>query len=471
MSGSHLGRYSVGSQKSQVEIPLRELEVLNRGCVEHCPAGPDDGIVLRSDPVLLADGSGWLWRIGRNWVSSESDRDTRLNEMRTEYTSFGEVARVYGVLHGTVPLDRRHASGGAVAPAPVGAAVDGEYLHSSSEWDEFGNPTSERAPGDRCGEIEYDPVYRQLAIVDRAYPAGCEATGGPMIQTAATYDRGLGLPIMSHSPQGQTVAIEVDGLGRLLRLYEEEADRSFDPTHLPPPSAIITYSHPTPTRHYSMVSTWIAQGETIRSTAFPDDYQRSVSLVDGFGRTLATLVQADRARGDSGDWIVNAVTDLDAKGHVRRKYEPFFWTGSPEGYPIQSRISSVYGSQRYDAFDRPLQTFDLDGTLTLQTVYRPLARDDADAEDMSAGPHAGTPRTVQYDGFGRIVVEIDRFRNQGQLVERTTETGFHPLGSIETVRRSSSDSTEEVFLWRRYDSQGHVVIAVDPSTSRVWISI
>jgi hypothetical protein len=94
--------------------------------------------------------------------------------------------------------------------------------------------------------------------------------------------------------------------------------------------------------------------------------------------------------GDGAQWIVGNLLDYDSKSAVQRKYLEHYWDGDPLAYPFENAPTTQYGRQRYDAFGRQVQTFDLDGTVTLQSVYHALGTDLWDAADLENGPHTGS---------------------------------------------------------------------------------
>src|SRR5262249_54095416 len=145
----------------------------------------------------------------------------------------------------------------------------------------------------------------------------------------------------------------------------------------------------------SRIHTFVHDGEK------DDDpsYRESWTYIDGLGRTIATLEQADPHNGgDLGDWVVNGMTDYDAKGAARRAFLPWFFTGTADSFSISTVPTTRYGTKRYDAFGRGVQSYGLDGKPTLFTVYHALSTDAWDAADLTPGPHYGTPASERKDG-------------------------------------------------------------------------
>jgi hypothetical protein len=134
------------------------------------------------------------------------------------------------------------------------------------------------------------------------------------------------------------------------------------------------------------------------------------------------------------------VQEWDTKGAVRRKYLEHYALGSPFEFDFAATPSGPYGSQRYDAFGRQLQTYDLDGTVTLKSVYHALSSDAWDAADLENGSHQGTPLTVATDGHGRTVSTTERFHQGNTIEERTTFTQYRPGGQPEVITRKRAST-------------------------------
>src|SRR5690606_2658237 len=171
------------------------------------------------------------------------------------------------------------------------------------------------------------------------------------------------------------------------------------------PSVTIQYFLPTDLggTHHSIIYTR-AQDGTDEDDAVR--HMESYAYVDGFGRTLVTLSEADPVQGpgqgnDAGAWIAGSLIEWDQKSAVSKKYMPFFWDGDPMAFNYGAQPTTPYGRQRYDAFGRQVQTFDLDGTITLQSRYHALSTDLWDAADLTPGQHQGSFASERKDGHGR----------------------------------------------------------------------
>jgi len=449
--------------ESEVDDFGNQLSSTSFGCVSGCPAGVDEAITGVTEPVLLNHPSGWLWRTGASYTVG-SINTARRGETHTSFTPEGDPDRVTAVLTGTEALQRSHATGQTIAPIPGDAVADSPTLFvSQTEYDEFGNAIRSYAPGGRCADVFLDPLFGQLATTEIMYPGGCPGARSlsdppaDALYTAAAYDRGLELVTHVIDVSFQITQVEYDGLGRLVRLYRSTPDAA---TVGALPAVTIRYDLATPARPYSMVHTRSQDGAQPSSAAYMDSY----AYVDGLGRTLVGITEADPGASDDGAWIAGGFMDYDRKGAVSKKYLPKFWDGNPEAFNLAATPDTAFGRVEYDAFGRDLRLYDLDGTQTLLNVYHPLSSDAWDAADSQrGGPHEGTYVTSVSDGHGRGVLGIERFKEGGSLIQRETRTSFLPTGEPLSITRSSVHGSTT--RWLRYDSIGRMVLNVEPHTS------
>ncbi|MCA9629188.1 MAG: hypothetical protein KC766_16015, partial [Myxococcales bacterium] len=205
-----------------------QLEDIMFGCTAGCPGGTSDEVITdHMTPILLPHGSGWLWRNASTYTTG-SQHPGRRESQRVEYSPEGAPTAVYAELEGTLPLDRMRpgtpsTAGVDVAALPSSASHDTPNLFvSASEFDEFGNIVRSREAGDRCGDTEFDPVYRQYPVVDRMYPSGCQSGSevpADTLTTAASYDRGFEIATHVVDLQGQVTYLTYAGLGRTREVF------------------------------------------------------------------------------------------------------------------------------------------------------------------------------------------------------------------------------------------------------------
>ena len=446
--------YAIVESSSAVDFFGNPLVAVARGCTGG-PActSPDKKIYTFTKPFLPpGEETGWLWRTQRSYVSGSVHTALR-KDVTTTFNEQGDALTTQAVLAGTLPLDRAEP---ASLPSPE-ASIDGTITLSTNHYSTFGALSREEGANQRCRDIGYDSAFGSLAIFETIYRNGCDNQG---LTTSAGYDRGLGLASVIVDVQSQRTYLAYDGLGR--------ASEVRDPDPLgsalePPLLATTRFEYLLPGTSnpvaYSVVHTQTQDGPNPQSTEYLDSYE----YVDGLGRTVVTLNEADPAAGDEGNFIATEFTDYDNKLAVRRKYLPFFTNAPPLGFPIGQAPTAPYGRQRYDAFGREFQTFDLDGTVILETRYHALSNDVFDAADLEPGPHQGTPASTTNDGHGRPVRTTERAHVGGAIEARHVETSYLPTGEPEVItRRRGSD---EVVRWMRYDSLGRMVLNVEPNTT------
>ena len=459
MSG---GVATVGSS-SVVDVYGNKRLAINEGCTSGCANGSADEIITKTtEPALVGgDPTGWLWRTASSKVSGNQYFLGDLQEMAYVYTPQGAVAESVTTLANTVALDRFHAAAGAVAPTPGAASTDGLIVWVNT-YDDFGNLIQEEGPNDRCRAISYEGDYLDLPISETIYTGGC---GNNQLVTAAMYDRGLGLVTIATDMQGQSTKVAYDGFGRLSELTKPHPDQAG--VLSPEPAVIVTYhlppdlGSPSAPAYHSIIHTKTQDGPGLSDTQYLESY----SYVDGFGRTLLTLSEADPSEGDGGNWIVGGQVTFDSKGALAAKYLEYFTNASPLSFPLATAPTSPRGHQTYDAFGRKAVTVDLDGTVTLQNFYHALSTDHWDAEDLnSGGNHAGTYASETRDGHGRVVLTEERFLDP-TLMTRQLWTTYLPTNEPLTLTRKLAGTSSEVVRWMRYDSIGRLVLNVEPNTS------
>ncbi len=288
------------------------------------------------------------------------------------------------------------------------------------------------------------------------------ACGGLMLTASATFDRGLGAVKKVTDLHGEVTQVDYDAFGRLKALTKPSPLNVGGLSGAA--SVLIDYDLATLARPYSIVHTKTQDGPTDADAS----YRNAYAFADGFGRAIVTFDQADPSAGDRGGWIVNGLTEYDNKGTARRAYLAWFWDGDPRQYQLGGAPTTSYGRQRYDAFGRQVQTFGLDGMVTLQSAYHALGVDKWDAADLQPGPHQGTYASARQDGHGRAVSVTERIRVGGGLELRETRTKYLSTGEPIVITRARGN--DAVVRWLRYDSLGRMVLNVEPNTTKGFIA-
>ncbi len=424
----------------------------------------DDVITTVTTPTPVTHPSGWLWRTSESYTLGAAGEHRHAQHVA--YDALGQPTIVTAELVGTLPLDRFHeTSGAAVAPAPSDASHDRSIFVGETRYDEFGNPIVQRGPNGRYRALGYDAPFADLTTTETVYvgPLAAAAEHGSTDLTAsARYDRGLVLTVRVTDLHGELTDVSYDGFGRVLAVLKPDPDTVGAVSPLP--AAIVEYTLADVLgKPYSLIHTQTLVGET------PGDakYRNAWAYVDGLGRTIVTLDQADPTAGDGGDFVANGLTEYDNKGTARRAYRAWFHSGDARAFPLATTPPSKYGRQRYDAFGRALETFNLDGTVSLARVYHALSSDAWDAADLAPGPHYGTPASERQDGHGRSISSIERIHDGSGIEARETRTAYLTTGEVVAITRIRVGKPDApIIRWIRYDSLGRMVLNVEPNTTK-----
>ena len=279
-------------------------------------AAIDEPITSVSVPALL-DGARWLWRTASTWIEGAGGR------LRQASSSYDPAT---GDLFSTVQaVGAMPAYGFGGEPASEGGAPalaqDPSALLGSTRYDAWGNALASCVGADisgtadapalpagclRYARVSYDGAYDQLAVTESAQVSPTLALG-----STGTWDRGLGALTSATDPNGLVTSVSYDGLGRL--------------TAVVPPATVCPGGTPSVHLRYelgspvSRVVTTTELGCTLGASTL-----EAVGYVDGLGRARASLSTGDTP----GQWIRSGITTLDAKGTVRRTYQPDFFAGS-----------------------------------------------------------------------------------------------------------------------------------------------
>ncbi len=431
---------------------------IDYGCNFGCtPLDPSIQAVHYSYPVA-DDPGGWMFRPSFSYVMGAPNYEVR-KSMTYEHDGLGHLLRTTGELAGTLPLDRFHATGGAIAPAPTGASVDATINLGEQTYDALGNVIAAKGPNGRCSSVAYSTDYGDLPVSETTY-AGTTAASGcgtTQLTTTAQYDRGYGKVTDAFDLHGEHTTAVYDGFGRTVVIY---APRPGDPTTTGPlPHVYISYDLPTDdrARPYTSVYTFTLDG--IDDNTY--EYKEAWSIADGLGRSIVTFAEADLSGGDGGTLLAQGLNVYDAKGNVIRAYEPFFYSGNPLAMNLGDTPPSPSITMGYDALGRLVDRHAQDGTYVLHTDYRGFLQDTWDAADLTpAHPQHDTYVTTQMDGHGRSLSVTERERVAGNVISRTTEQEYLSSGEVDLIRRTTESGT--VVRWMRYDTLGRMVANVEP---------
>lgn len=431
--------------------------------------GVDEAITAHAVPALApGDGSAWMWRTTESWVSGASAPTEKRRRVTSTFNAKGQLVLEQVHITGTLPLDRFHEVPSApIAPAPANAVTDDSYDVVSIGYDDFGNATSVTSPAGQCSETTFDDAFAQLVVdssVGTGYvgPAtGPAACGSYALTSFAEYDRGFGVATTLTGPGGEVSSVTYDGFGRVTAIYQPDPDTGWVRSAVPS----LQFEYFLPAAGAPPVSK-VRVLEQDGATASAPSFRESWSYVDGLGRTLVNLTQADPTAHDAADWIESGITDFDARGASYLAYRSGFYSEDPSEHSLRPAAGTTFARVRRDAFGRTVETFGLDGAKTLAKVYHALSTDAWDAADMEqAGQHQNTPATVRTDGHGRTVSTIERVHGSGGIEQHETAIAYAPTGEPLVITRSSP-TAPTVTRWMKYDSFGRMVLNVEPNTTK-----
>ncbi len=152
--------------------------------------------------------------------------------------------------------------------------------------------------------------------------------------------------------------------------------------------------------------------------------------------------------------VVSDAVIFNARQSVRDQLLPYTDTGLAYSAPAPSL---PHTRQEYDPLGRVLRVVNPDGTFQ-SVLYKPLVEVHADEEDNEAtSPNADTPKTLSYDGLGRVVTVEELITVNGQTTPAVTHYDYDRLGNL--TRMTDPQNNVKVM---EYDALSRRVRTVDP---------
>ncbi|MBI5488926.1 MAG: RHS repeat-associated core domain-containing protein [Deltaproteobacteria bacterium] len=291
-----------------------------------------------------------------------------------------------------------------------------------------------------------------------------------MLSTSATWYAEFGVIHTATDPSGLTTAVELDNLGRSIRVYGPGC---------PEPKAAIEYHLGTPVSYVHTRTNETCEPSS--AGAVSGDAMEAYAWVDGLGRGRAAVSEGSPSDGLAG--ILTGVQVFDSKGAVQRAYLPCDTTFPPvsgtTALPLcRSTARPLHAASSYDAFGRVVRAWTTDGTQVVATRYGALVTDVWDAGDLAPGIYHATPATTYVDGLGRTVRTVER---NGEPARRSPPGGeggtfatalrYNSLGAVVEMQRGEVSGTERwsdfrpglsVVKTQRYDTLGRRIENHDP---------
>ena len=448
----------------------------------HGRPGVEEVITSHARPVLLGDGSGWLWRTDETYVTGTASATrygwstSRFDESTGDLLWSAQLAQWSGPAYAFAG-DAQGAQGFTIAAAygetdaAFGGAT-GQVLEASTSYDAWGNPLSSCAGEDlqsagasacwRYAEVTYDETYAQLPVREAIAVHGGSASycdtstnGLCMMSTTAVWDRGMGVLLTATDPNGQSTEVRYDGLGRLgavvpPRHSGDVAQDGFCPA-----------GTPTQTFRYTLVEGGLpvsfvesASHHQYRCSATTNNALLARSYVDGLGRARASLVRSETGSPTGGRrWIQSGVALLSARGTPYRAFDPVHISSDPPSlFEAVGVPSSLFVRADYDAFGQTWQTTERDNSIS-RVYYKALETVAADSLDLGvlaapAGiPHPSGVSVFQntftrsrVDGHGRAIEQVLHQRDPATMEDsyERLATTYRTDGAVLSVTRAET---------------------------------
>jgi len=424
--------------------------------VESIAWGQVDGT---ADPAIVTSAT-WqdvggslpgLFRSQDRTVSYASGLPGPARTFHEVHSAAGDLTDVFADLDGTLPLLRHHEDATkAIAPLPPDASATGNHRVQIAHFDrdELGNVRRIEQPGGRCRGVQYDESFADLPTSVAVYTNGCE---NEPLTTLAKFDRGLGKPLMTTTPDGGVSTVEYDPFGRTHLQFAPNPDIPGMPS-ADPATSVDYFDDPVGARVHT---------KTQRSLA--GQYQEQWEYSDGFEAPIASLESADPAAGDGGKWILHSLADRSQLGAIVRTHQTEFYNGDASAFDVNYQSGQPFERLEYDNFGRVQMRYALDGTPAVKVEHHPLVTTRWDAEDLDpASAHRDTPITVTTDGHGRVIATSEIFHNPA--ASRLTQVEYLATGEITRVTRSSGDGQPSYTRAVVYDTLGRLVANEEPNT-------
>jgi RHS repeat-associated protein len=437
----------------------------------HGRPGVEEVITSHARPVLLGDGSGWLWRTDETYVTGTASATrygwstSRFDESTGDLLWSAQLAQWSGPAYAFAG-DAQGAQGFTIAAAygetdaAFGGAT-GQVLEASTSYDAWGNPLASCAGEDlqsagasacwRYAEVTYDETYAQLPVREAIAVHGGSASycdtstnGLCMMSTTAVWDRGMGLLLSSTDANAQVTEVRYSGLGRLAAVVPPRHDGDATECPIGTPAATFRYSLVEGGLPVNYVES--AQHPSPTCSGQVDDSLVSRSYVDGLGRARASLERTEL--GDRG-WVQSGVARLTARGTALLAFDPVLLDFDPPSpFDAVGLPTSPYVQATYDAFGQVTQSTERDLSVS-RVFYKALetvAADPLDLDLLGGSAVGTTPSSLfedtytrsRVDGHGRAIEQVLHQRTpEGEWYERLSTT-YRTDGAVLSVTRAQT---------------------------------
>jgi RHS repeat-associated protein len=417
----------------------------------------NDGIVgyagdeVTSHQRWAYNPANWIHRPCQSWtVGRDSDADERLGFTQTFYEGYeNELCRVgdRGLpTYARVRLRSRLPDGSRGRWRWVPQQVTSYNQQGLVQETWGGVSPHRRAHALRHSRRFYDEQYGAYVVAESTQANRADQPRADL-SASATWDTGLGVVTSVTDYNGQRSHIVYDRLGRQSALYRplcQEPSVVYSYQLWPGGTQPRAYPYPPKTRLHHVRTLTNEVCDRPGTPAAPERYHdpwidldtstgviEAFALVDGLGRVRGTLEQGDPS--DGMDWILSGVQDFDARGNVRRSYQPVPLDDREDliGSLDLANIGALFEEAGYDAFGRTTWTRHVDGSDASAAAYGARYTHSFDSNDLDgSSPHHGTPSTTVYDGLGRVVAGLERLVGSAGMSGLAQSIGYDPLGNV-----------------------------------------
>ncbi|MEM7533265.1 MAG: toxin TcdB middle/N-terminal domain-containing protein, partial [Chloroflexota bacterium] len=387
-----------------------EMVNFGRVCGEDVTCG-DDELFQTTDYIHNVDA----WMVNYPMQTRRADiNGTIVSEQRFYYDGEDYVGLPLGqVTRGNLTRQTEN----------VGDTSDDRFIPTKRQaFDRYGNVVGIMDANGNRTSLEYDMLVHTYPIVEQVHLAADQHEGGKTLTMIASYHMGLGKITAATDFSGHPHHYAYDAFGRITKIV-----LAGDTLDLPTQQFTYTLGGPV-----NAITT--AQ----RERSGESETRQMVTYFDGLGRSLQT-----RSEAANGQVVIKEAVAFHARQGVAQTFLPFYADTMAYAAPDPAL---PHTTTSYDAMGRPIRSQNPDGSFS-RIDYSPLMQVQYDEEDNRIGsPHFDTPKTLFYDGFGRVI-SVEEINHVGGVREvYATTYGYDLLGNLTSVVDAQGNTTTS-----RYD--------------------
>lgn len=311
----------------------------------------------------------------------------------------------------------------------LGPSGAGRFIPTQrQQFDDYGNVTGMMDANGNLTTVDYDALLHTFPVVERLHLADSK-----VLTFAASYHYGFGKVSAATDYNGHALTYIFDTFGRLSKIVHPGD----------------TLALPTQQFRYEIGSPRSAIISEQREQSGADQFYTTVIYFDGLGRKLQT-----RSEAENGQVVVTEAVTFNARQMVAAEYLPYYDSGLAYKAPDPAL---PHTTNSYDPLARIERRRHPDGAMTRE-VFQPLHKLLYDEEDNNpTSLHYDTPRSMRYDGLGRLV-GVEEVNRVGDAFERyLTRYEYDRLGYLLKIVDAQGNSKTQSF-----DALGRKLTIADP---------